>query len=305
MPGGYMGKMLLVDLTEGTVKEEPLQEELCRNFIGGHGLGVRILYERMKAGVAPLGAENWLGFVTGPLTGTGVPMSPRFTVVTKSPLTGTWAEANVGGYFGPELKAAGYDAIFISGVFSKPVYLLIHEGGSELKDAEHLWGKDTAETSDAIQHELGDSKVRVVCIGPSGEALSLISSIVVDKWRIAGRMGVGAVMGSKRLKAIAVRGTKKVPVANSSSLASLRKDFLATGVVWSRTFRPLPVSMVLTNLLSLVLRSVVTSPSCLKQSINAVMLCCSVCVYWAIAHRMTSKNYYLSKRIWRYPTRLF
>lgn len=226
MLGGYMGKMLLVDLTEGTIKEEPLQGEICRNFIGGHGLGVRILYERMKAGVAPLGAENWLGFVTGPLTGTGIPMSPRFTVVTKSPLTGTWGEANAGGYFGPELKAAGYDAIFISGVSSKPVYLLVHEGGGELKDAEHLWGKDTAETSDAIQHELGDSKVRVACIGPSGEKLSLISSIVVDKWRIAGRMGVGGVMGSKRLKAIAVRGTKKVPVANSASLASLRKDFL-------------------------------------------------------------------------------
>lgn len=221
-----MGKMLLVDLTEGSVKEEPLQEELCRNFIGGHGLGVRILYERMKAGVAPLGAENWLGFVTGPLTGTSVPMSPRFTVVSKSPLTGTWGEANAGGYFGPELKAAGYDAIFISGVSSMPIYLLIHEGGGELKNAEHLWGKDTVETSDAIQHELGDSKVRIACIGPAGEKLSLISSIVVDKWRIAGRMGMGAVMGSKRLKAIAVRGTKKVPIANSASLAGLRRNFL-------------------------------------------------------------------------------
>jgi len=225
MLGGYAGKLLFVDLTRGGIKEETLDEKLCRDFIGGTGLGVRILYERMKPKADPLGPENILGFVTGPLTGTPTPGSGRFTVVSKSPLTGCWADANSGGFWGPELKAAGYDAIFISGAATKPVYLSLSQGKAELKDASHLWGKDTNETDDILHQELGDPKVRISCIGPAGEACSLISGIVNERGRIAARSGVGAVMGSKRLKTVAVRGNRKVPVAQPEKLRSVRNDF--------------------------------------------------------------------------------
>ncbi len=226
MPGGYTGRILFVDLTTGAIKEESPSESVYRDFIGGGGLGVRILYERMKPKADPLGPENIMGFVTGPLTGTPSPGSGRFTVVTKSPLTGCWAEANSGGFLGPELKAAGYDAIFISGVAPKPVYLSLSQGKAELREALHLWGKDTNETDDILHQELGDSKVKISCIGPAGEACSLISGIVNERGRIAARSGVGAVMGSKRLKAVAVRGNKKVPVAEPEKLRSVRNDFL-------------------------------------------------------------------------------
>ncbi len=225
MPGGYTGKILFVDLTTGAIKEESPSESVYRDFIGGAGLGVRILYERMKPRADPLGPENILSFVTGPLTGTPTPASGRFTVVTKSPLTGAWAESNSGGTFGPELKAAGYDAIFISGVATKPVYLLLSGGKAELKDASHLWGKDTNETDDILHLELGEPEIKVACIGPAGEACSLISGIVNERGRIAARSGVGAVMGSKRLKAVAVRGDKKVSVAEPEKLKSARNAF--------------------------------------------------------------------------------
>jgi len=225
MPGGYTGKLLFVDLTTGTIKEESPSESVYRDFIGGGGLGVRILYERMKPKADPLGPENILGFVTGPLTATPAPGSGRFTVVAKSPLTGAWAEANSGGFLGPELKAAGYDAVFISGAATKPVYLLLSGGKTELKDASHLWGKNTNETDDILHQELGDSKVKISCLGPAGESCSLISGIVNERGRIAARSGVGAVMGSKRLKAVAVRGNKKVPVAQPEKLRSVRSDF--------------------------------------------------------------------------------
>lgn len=226
MIGGYMNKVLFVDLTDGSIREETLQENVYRGFIGGPGIGTKILYSHMKAKADPLGPENWLGFVTGPLTGTPVPMSGRYAVVTKSPLTGTIGDANSGGYFGPELKAAGYDAVFFTGISPEPVYLLLREDRAELKDASHLWGKDTAETEELLYSELGDRSFRVACIGPAGELLSLISSVITDKGRAAGRSGVGAVMGAKRLKAIAAKGTREVPIAEKSRLNTLRKDFL-------------------------------------------------------------------------------
>jgi len=223
---GYAGKMAFVDLGSGSIKEEPLDEETGRHFIGGFGLGARILYERMKANVDPLGPDSLLGFVTGPLTGTTVPSTSRYTVVAKSPLTNTWNDANSGGYFGPELKAAGYDAVFISGVAPKPVYLLLKDGKAELRDATHLWGKDTVETQQILRRELGDSAIRVACIGPSGESQSLIAAVINDEGRAAARAGLGAVMGAKRLKAVVARGTSKVPVADSTRLSVLRKDYL-------------------------------------------------------------------------------
>ena len=174
---GYNGRILLVDLTSGSIEEESLPERVYRDFIGGQGLGVRILYERTKHKADPLGPDNMLGFVVGPLTGTGV-YGARFQVVAKSPITGGWGDSNCGGSFATELKAAGYDGVFFSGISQKPAYLFLNDGKAELKDASHLWGKDTVETEESIQDELSDKRVRVACIGPAGEAKSLISAIL-------------------------------------------------------------------------------------------------------------------------------
>lgn len=226
MTGGYTGRLGFVDLTKGEVKIEKLDNELARHFVGGPGLGARILFECQMAGANPLGPDNIIGFVTGPATGTPVPTGARYTVVCKSPLTGGWGDANSGGYFGRELKVAGWDAIFVSGIASSPRYLFVTNDGIEIKDASHIWGKDTYETEDILIEEIGDSKVRVACIGPAGENQALISGIVHDKGRIAARSGVGAVMGSKLLKAVAVRGKGEVPVAHIEHLKQLRKDFI-------------------------------------------------------------------------------
>ncbi|MFC1912188.1 aldehyde ferredoxin oxidoreductase family protein [Chloroflexota bacterium] len=226
MLGGYAGRIGFVNLTTGEIKEERLGEKTARDFIGGHGLGARVLFERQSKGVDPLGPENILGFTTGPLTGTPVPTGSRYMVVCKSPLTGGWGDANSGGYFGSELKAAGWDAIFISGIASSPRYLFVTNDGIELKDALHLWGKDTIQTEDALLEELGDPKIRVACIGPASEKLSLISGVINDRGRAAARSGVGAVMGSKRLKAVTVRGNSRVKIADAEGLKRLRQDFI-------------------------------------------------------------------------------
>ena len=186
MKGGYCGKILVVDLSEGKIEELKPSEQTYRKFIGGTGLGVRFLYEKMKPGSDPLGNENMLGFVTGPLTGTSAPGSGRFTVVCKSPLTHAWADSNSGGYWGPELKYAGFDAVFIKGSAKGPVYLRIFEGKAELRDASDLWGKNTQETEEIIKRETGDEKVKVACIGPSGESKSLIAVPALSKNLAAG-----------------------------------------------------------------------------------------------------------------------
>jgi len=224
MANGFMGKMLWVDLEQGTFREEQLDERLARDFIGGYGLGARILYERMKPHVDPLGPENILGFITGPLSGTPALGGSRYTVVGKSPLTGGWGDANSGGVFGPNLRFTGFDAVFFTGISAKPVYLFIDEGRPELRDAGHLWGKcDCFETDDTLKAELGKD-VAVAAIGPPGEKLSLISGIVNDHGRIAARSGLGAVMGSKKLKALAVRGKLPVPIADEQGTIDLRKN---------------------------------------------------------------------------------
>jgi len=225
MKGGYIGKMLFVDLSTGQIKAEKADDELYRSFMGGYGIGARVLFSRQPASVDPLGAENMLGFVTGPLTGTPALFGSRFTVVAKSPLTSTWGDANCGGAFGPYLKFAGYDGVFFRGISEKPVYLLVDEDRVELRDAHHLWGKDTWETENILQSELG-KEVKVASIGPSGEKLSLISAVITDKGRAAGRSGLGAVMGSKKLKAVAVRGQQSVPIANKARLDKERRRCL-------------------------------------------------------------------------------
>ncbi|HUT68521.1 MAG TPA: aldehyde ferredoxin oxidoreductase N-terminal domain-containing protein, partial [Dehalococcoidales bacterium] len=226
MTRGYAGKILKVDLSGNKLKDEVLDEKLARRFIGGYGIGARIIFSEQAGGVDPLGRDNILSFLTGPFTGTPAISGTRFTVAGKSPLTGCWGDANSGGYFGAYLKFAGYDAVFFTGISEKPVYLFIDNGKAELRDAAHLWGKDTYETEETIKSELGKD-VAVACIGPSGEKLSLIAGIVHTRGSVAARSGLGAVMGSKRLKAVAVKGNMKVPLADENRAGELRKKYLA------------------------------------------------------------------------------
>ena len=151
MARGYMGKLFFVDLSTGKIEAEPLDENLCKDFIGGYGIGARILYSRQKGGVDPLGPENTLGLLTGPLTGTPATFGARYCAVAKSPLTGGWGDANSGGHFGPYLKFAGCDGVFFTGISEKPVYLLIDNGKAVLKNAGKLWGKSTYETEDILE----------------------------------------------------------------------------------------------------------------------------------------------------------
>jgi aldehyde:ferredoxin oxidoreductase len=225
---GYAGKILFVDLTKGSIKESALPEKTYREFIGGYGLGIRVLYEHMKPRVDPLGPKNILGFVAGALTATSVPGSGRYGVVAKSPLTGAWCESNGGGTLGPELKTAGYDAVFFTGASRKPVYLLIKEGKAELRDAGHIWGRETYATEDFIHREMGDPKLKIASIGPAGEARSLLAGILSEKGRLAARGGIGAVMGSKKLKAVAIKGgIKKIEIADREKLRAARERFLS------------------------------------------------------------------------------
>jgi len=215
VPKGYAGKILWVDLTTGNWREEEIPEGWMRNYIGGNGFAARILYDNLRPGVDPLGPDNLLIFMTGPLTGTLFPSSGRWAVYGKSPLsTAVWGEAHSGGYWGPELKYAGFDGIVFTGRAEKPVYLWIDDGKVELRDASHIWGKDCFETEAILKEEIGDETIRSVYIGPAGEKMVLQACIMDSLYRAAGRCGLGAVMGSKKLKAIACRGSKDITVEN-------------------------------------------------------------------------------------------
>jgi aldehyde:ferredoxin oxidoreductase len=226
MAAGYMGKLLFVDLSTGGRKEEKPDQSLYKDFIGGYGLGARVIYSRQKGGVDPLGEENTLGLVTGPLTGTPAPFGCRYVAVGKSPLTGGWGDANCGGFFGPNLRFAGYDGVFFTGISEKPVYLFIDNGQAQLKEAAHLWGKATFETDDILEAEHGKA-AKVVSIGPAGEKLSLVACLMNNRLNAAGRSGLGAVMGSKKLKAVVVKGEQKVPLADIKAADNLRKEHIA------------------------------------------------------------------------------
>ncbi|HIQ05261.1 MAG TPA: aldehyde ferredoxin oxidoreductase, partial [Anaerolineae bacterium] len=236
---GYAGKFLWVDLITGEMQEEVPDEALLCDFIGGYGIGARILYDRMLPGVDPLGPENILGFITGPLTGTAAPTGTRWTVVGKSPLTGGWGDANGSGFFGVALKQAGYDAVFFTGIAQKPVYLYIEDGRAELRDAGHLWGMDTYQLDDWVKAEFG-RQAEVACIGPAGERLSLISAVVHAKGRAAARSGVGAIMGSKRLKAVVAKGSKPIPMADPVATQAARRKYsrqITSGVGFANYYR--------------------------------------------------------------------
>lgn len=218
---GHVGKFLRVNLTREKTLEEELRESVARKFLGGRGLGAKILFEELKPGVDPLGPENKLIFATGPLTGAPFAGNSRYAVMAKSPLTGLWGEAHAAGFFGPELKFAGYDAIIIEGQAERPVYLHVHDNEAEIKEASHLWGRITGDTEKTIREEVNDKKTRIACIGPASEKLVRYACVISDLHRAAGRCGMGAVMGSKKLKAIAVRGTQKVKIADEERFKKL------------------------------------------------------------------------------------
>jgi aldehyde:ferredoxin oxidoreductase len=223
---GYAGRILHVDLTTGKTRTEPLNEDYARKYIGGIGLGMRLWLDYSKAGVDPFSPENPLVLTTGPTAGTVWPTGGNgHAFVSKSPQSYGIAESKSHGSFGTELKRAGYDGVIFHGRAEKPVYVWIDDDSVQILDASHLWGKSPAETEDIIREELGDYYIRVAAIGPAGEKLVRIACIINDKSRAAGRCGLGAVMGSKNLKAIAVRGTKDVTVAKPDEFLEFVKEF--------------------------------------------------------------------------------
>jgi aldehyde:ferredoxin oxidoreductase len=229
---GYNGRILRVNLSTGKISVEPLSEAHAAKYLGGRGLVAKILFDEVEAGIDPLSPDNKIVYATGPFAATGFPLNSRWIVAAKSPLTGIWGEATCGGSFAIQLKKAGYDVLIVEGVAESPVYISILDADVEIKDASILWKKMTLETEIAIAHELGlkerkEDKPSVVCIGPAGEKLVKIAAIMHTAHRAAGRTGLGAVMGSKKLKAIAVDGTKKIAVANPTMLHQLVKNVIA------------------------------------------------------------------------------
>ncbi len=220
---GLNGRILRINLSTGDISKEDMDESLARDFIGGRGIASKILYDELPVGTDPLSPENKLIFAAGPLTGTTAPTGGRYMVVTKGPLNGAIASSNSGGFFGKEFKTAGYDLIILEGKAEKPVYIWIKDDVVEIRDASDLWGKNTHETTDLLLEKVGDQRAKVACIGPAGEKLSLISCVINDKNRAAGRTGVGAVMGSKNLKAVVARGTGKVELADPDKFRDVQK----------------------------------------------------------------------------------
>ena len=223
MPYGYNGKILRVDLTNKKIDVEEPDEKIYRTYIGGGALACYYLLKEQKAGVDPLGPDNTLIFSTSAVSGTPAPGFSRYTVSAKSPLTGSFGETEAGGWFGPELKFAGFDAIIIKGRADKPVYLWIHDGEVEIKDAAHLWGKPLGEVHDAIREELGDSKIRIAQTGPGGEKMVRYACVINELKHANGRSGMGAVMGSKNLRAVAVRGKNKLDLFDKKKINEMVK----------------------------------------------------------------------------------
>ncbi len=211
--GGYVGQILRVNLSDRKVSKEPLREDWAEEFVGGVGLSARILYEELPPGIDPLGPDNKLVLMTGPALGTMIPAASRASVCAKSPYTGSFFHSIFGGYLGAEFKYAGYDGMIVEGRAENPVYLWIDDDRVEIRDASHLWGKDPFQTQDILREEIGDEEIHIATIGEAGEEKSPYAMILLDI-RAAGRGGMGAVMGSKNLKAVAVRGTGEVTVPN-------------------------------------------------------------------------------------------
>ncbi len=221
---GYQGKLLIADLTKGTLHDEPLNEKYARESLGSTGLASRYLFDMVDEKTDPLGPDNPLILMTGLLNSTSGPALSRWGGATKSPYTGHYGDANCGGWFGAELKNSGYDGIILKGISAKPVYIYIKDGKAELKDAGHLWGKDTSTTQEEIKNEQGDKRVQVACIGPASENLVLYGNIMTEFGHCLGRAGLGCVMGSKKVKAIAVRGKMKLPMADPEKFREVARS---------------------------------------------------------------------------------
>ena len=233
---GYANCILRVNLSGGKIKKEPLDESLAKAFLGGRGVALKLFCDEVPPGIDPLGEQNKLVFMTGPLTGTAAPTAGRYDVVAKSPLTSLFGAASAGGHFGAELKFAGYDGVIIEGVAAKPTALVIRDGGVELRDASHLWGRPASETEKILKEDLGDFEAKIACIGVAGENLVKFAAIISERAHAAGRTGLGAVMGAKKLKAIAVSGSGDVQVHDPDALRqeilelTKRKDVLSAAL---------------------------------------------------------------------------
>jgi len=226
LKGGHWGKILCVDLSSEETGVRTFDDDFARKYLGGVGLAARIIYENVTKDTNPLGPGNVLVFATGPYQATNIASSGRCAVAAKSPLTGYWGESSGGSKIGPELKRAGFDAVAITGKARKPVYLWVSDGKAEIRDGSEFWGLDTAQVTDALQRAVGSKKVAVSSIGPAGESLVRFACIANDKHGYFGRCGLGAVMGSKNLKALVVNGTLKPPIANPDKLNDIYKRVL-------------------------------------------------------------------------------
>lgn len=221
---GYHGKFLEVDLTNKTTQDLPLSEDFCKQYIGGATMAAALVYERVNPETDPLSPDNPMVMATGPFTGTPIPMVSRYAVAGISPLTGFWGEATSGGVFPFRLKGSGWDGLIVTGKADGPVYLFLKNGTAEIRDASALWGEDSYETQKIIKADLSDDKVSVACIGPAGEKQIRYACIMNDKGRAAGRCGMGSLMGSKNLKAVAVAGNKRPEFADAGKVGELAKQ---------------------------------------------------------------------------------
>ena len=224
MPYGYNGKILHVNLTTGELSVEEPEEKFYRKYMGGSALGLYYLLKEMPAGADPLGPDNVLVLALSVITGAPISGQSRLTAAAKSPLTGGVGDSQCGGFFPAELKFAGFEAIVIKGRAPQPVYLWIHDGQAELREAAHLWGRVTGEVEASIQGELGDKRIQVLQCGPAGEKGVRFAALINMSNRANGRTGMGAVMGSKNLKAVAVRGHQKIPLADAERFAALHGE---------------------------------------------------------------------------------
>jgi len=221
---GYWSKILRIDLSRSIVNESSIEETFYKRFIGGAGLGAKIIYDETRPSTDAFSPENKIIFSVGPFQGTRLPGSAKWCVVSKSPLTGTYANSHCGAGWGVKFKGAGYDALVIQGKAEKPVYIWIHDGEVEIRDARSFWGSDSYEAVDALKNDVGEQRASVATIGPAGEKLVRIACVIVDKHSFAGRCGLGAVMGSKNLKGVVVYGTKRTPIFDLDKVEELTKE---------------------------------------------------------------------------------
>jgi aldehyde:ferredoxin oxidoreductase len=239
--GGYAGQILYVNLTDGSIQKKTLERDFARQYIGGRGFSSRILRDELTPGIDPFSPGNIIVLAAGPLNGTPTPSASRLTVAAKSPLTGALGDANSGGYWAPELKYSGFDAIVLKGVSPEPVYLWVEDGKAELRKGAHLWGLGTHPVCQRLKAEIGDEDIHVLAIGPGGENRVRYACIMTDGESAAGRCGIGAVMGSKRLKAVAVRGSRDVAIADPRRFKAALDSYLESleGEAWTETLRRL------------------------------------------------------------------